>query len=140
MGIEVAQGVCPNGTSFIAGPAPLHPAWSRPTSPGRSAQDKQARLQLSPVQHAGAGRWRHPAALFPPTAKDLEARLHPASLVPSEGDEPENVVSGKDEYDAGSDDTADGEDRDRLTPEYDEPGENEVSLAGTGPSGWQAAI
>ena len=139
MGIEVAQGVCPDRTSIITRHAPLHPAWSRPTSPGWSAQYEQARLQLSPVQHAGAGRWRHPAALFPPTAKDLEARRHPASLVRSEGNELEDVVSGKDENDAGDDDAVDGEDPDRLTPEYDEPGENEVSLAGTDASGWQAA-
>lgn len=48
-------------------------------------------------------------------------------------------MSGKDENDAGDDDAVDGEDPDRLTPEYDEPGENEVSLAGTDASGWQAA-
>lgn len=82
---------------------------------------------------------RHPAALFPPTAKDLEARRHPASLVPSESNEMEDVVSGKDKNDTGDDDAVDGEDPDRVTPEYDKPADNEVSLAGTGPSRWQAA-
>jgi len=94
------------------------------------------------IAHVGTGSFVHPAALFPPTAKELEARRHPASLVASEGDEPKDVVSGKDENDAGDigdDDAEDREDTDRVTPEYDEPGENEVSPAGTGPSGYQAA-
>jgi len=98
---------------------------------------KETRAAL--IAHVGTGSFVHPAALFPPMAKELEARRRPASLVPSEGNEPEDVVSGKDENDAGDDDAVDGEDPDRLTPEYDEPGENEVSLAGTDASGWQAA-
>ncbi len=75
----------------------------------------------------------HPAALFPPTAKELEARRHPASLVTSEGDEPENLVPGED------DDAMDGEDTDRVTREDDEPGKNDISPAGTDASAYQAA-
>ncbi len=91
------------------------------------------------IAHIGTGSFVHPAALFPPTAKELEACRDPASLVPSESDEPENLVPGADENDAGDDDAADGEDTDRVTPEYDEPCENEVSPAGVDASGYQAA-
>ena len=98
---------------------------------------KETRAAL--IAHIGTGSFVHPAALFPPTAKEVEARRHPASLVPSEGDEPENVVSGKDENNAGSDDTADAEDPDRLTPEHDEPGENDMSPADAGASGHRSA-
>jgi len=87
------------------------------------------------IKAVSTGSVVHPAALFPPTAKEQGARRHPASLVTSEGDEPEDVVSGKDENDAGDDDTADGEDTDRVTPEYDEPGENSMSPADAGASG-----
>ncbi len=81
---------------------------------------------VSNIKAVGTGSFVHPAALFPPTAKELEVRRNPASLVPSESNEPENVVSGKDENDAGDDDTADGEDTERGTSEYDEPGENSM--------------
>jgi len=64
MGIEVAQGVCPDDTSIITRHAPLHPAWSRPTSPGRSAQDKQARIQLSSVQRLALDNRAVDAALL----------------------------------------------------------------------------
>jgi len=75
---------------------------------------KETRAAL--IAQVGTGSFVHPAALFPPTAKELEVRRHPASLVPSESDEPENLVPGEDENDPGSDDIADGEDPDRLTP------------------------
>jgi len=91
------------------------------------------------IAQVGTGSFVHPTALFPPTAKELEARRHPASLVANGGEEPEEVVSDKYENDAGDDDVADGEDIDRLTPEDDEPGENNISPAGTDPSGYQAA-
>jgi hypothetical protein len=70
--------------------------------------------------------------------RELEARRHPAILVTSEGDEPENLVSGEDENDAGAIDAVDGEDTDRVTSEYDEPGENDRSAADAGASRYQA--
>ena len=97
---------------------------------------KETRAAL--IAQVGTGSFVHPAALFPPTAKELKARRHPASLVTSEGDEPEDVVSGEDENDAGDNDAADGEDTDRIAPKHEEPGENEVSPAGIDASGYQA--
>jgi len=98
---------------------------------------KETRAAL--ITQVGTGSFVHPAALFSPTAKELEARRHPASLIASEGDEPQDIVSGRDENDAGDDGAADGEDADRITREYDEPGENAVSLTGIDASGYQAA-
>jgi len=83
------------------------------------------------IAQVGTGSFVHPAALFPPTAKELEARRHPASLIANGGDGPEDVVSGKDKNDAGNDDAVNGKGTDCIAFEDDEPGENEVSTAGT---------
>jgi len=111
-------------------------AMQRPASANRMAPrntGKETRAAM--IAHIGTGGFVHPAVLFPPTAKELEARRDPASLVRSEGDEPEDDVSGKDEIDAGGDDAIDGEDTNRVTPKYDEPGENAVSPTGIDASG-----
>jgi ParB family chromosome partitioning protein len=98
---------------------------------------KETRAAL--IAQVGSGSFVHPAALFPPTAKELEARRRPASLVPSEGEESEEIVSGKYENDAGDGDAVDGEDTDHLTRGCDEPGENEVSPTDAGASGYHNA-
>jgi len=67
---------------------------------------KETRAAL--ITQVGTGSFVHPAALFPPTAKELEARRHPASLIANGGDGPEGVVSGKDKNDAGNDDAVNG--------------------------------
>ena len=62
---------------------------------------KETRAAL--IAHVGEGSFVHPAALFAPTGRELEARRSPSSLIDGEdedlGDDPK--VSGQDAGDAG---------------------------------------
>jgi len=88
------------------------------------------------IAHVGTGSFVHPAALFPPTAKELEARRRPSSLVETCGEDADPEHWMIDEDDAGDDDAADTE---RITPEDDEPGKNDMSPPDAGASGHHSA-
>ncbi len=83
---------------------------------------KQTRAAL--IEHVGAGSFVHPAALFPPTARELEVRRSPASLIDGEDKDPEADLqaAGEDENSA---------DAAGLDPD-DEAGESDMPPPGIG--------
>jgi ParB family chromosome partitioning protein len=91
------------------------------------------------IAHVGTGSFVHPAALFPLTPKELEARRRPSSLVETCGKDADPEHRMIDEDDAGDDDAADREDTERITPEDDEPGKGDMSPPDAGASGHHSA-
>ncbi len=78
------------------------------------------------IAQVGQGRFIHPAALFPPTAAELQARRHPGSLVEDEDldgelDRPMASEGGSDAPEDGDDEG--GQDAAGFDPEDDEPGD-----------------
>ena len=95
---------------------------------------KETRAAL--IAHVGNSTFVHPAALFPPTAKELEARRRPSSLTETEGGdedldaEPDNPqAGGEDRNDEGAafgpeDDAADGS---QIPPGLGETAEHQAA-------------
>ncbi len=94
---------------------------------------KETRAAL--IEHVGAGSFVHPAALFPPTTRELEARRSPASLIDGE-DEPDGSGDEDPEAElqvAGEDEgSAEVAGLDLEAGEADEAGEGDMPPPGLG--------
>lgn len=79
------------------------------------------------IAQVGQGRFVHPAALFPPTAKELQARRKPSSLVASKDEE----LDGDPGSFKASEDGTDSDDAAGFDSEDDEASENELPSPGS---------
>jgi len=87
---------------------------------------KETRAAL--IEHVGAGSFVHPAALFPPTARELEARRSPASLIDGEDEDLEADLQAASENEGSADAAG-------LDPEADDDdaaGEGDMPPPGVG--------
>ena len=87
---------------------------------------KQTRAAM--IAHVGSGKFVHPAALFPPTAKELQARRAPSSLIVSEvRDGPEADAADQDGADL-PDEAEDASDANPMhLPEHGDVAEHQAA-------------
>ena len=139
-----ADGYLPNmATSEFLGCLSKQAMQGTASANGVAPRNTGKETRAAMIAQVGQGRFVHPAALFPPTAKELQARRKPSSLVASEDeeldDEPDGLAAGEDGTEVPEHGREDDEDAAGLDPENGEPGRSDVPPGVVQPAGHQPA-